>query len=265
MWNIILVVCAIFLVSCKTPKPKPLDKVKDKNISINFNVNYKPSLYQSGFPYSSLTIDLDMRDDKSAHIQIGYEDKIHAYLNGTEYQLETVYCSDLYGPQYFCGYRFPYINDDQVANLIQPLSINLEMQRSKGQLITATASLPRFFTMTSSVSTDKKYDPLTDALLVTWVSTVPVRQVEYMVGQYEHSVCYATKIGVPQLSDTYIQYGANELSLDLAVCNPMSYARIAADTVESVTAMQTNVMLAAANIKLNQRVFLSLLNEPFNP
>lgn len=265
MWKLFVIVCSLLLVGCKGPKPKPLGKVKDQNITINFNVDYHPSLYPMSAPYSRLAIELNMLDDKGAHIQIGASDEMHAYLNGTEYSLVTQYCTLLYGPQYFCGYKFPYISDEQVANLVQPLSIKLELRRSKGQLITATASLPHFLTASSSVSSAKKYDPLKDTVLVTWESTVPAKKIEYMIGQYEHSICYGVKTGMPQATDTYVQYGANELGLDSVVCNPMSYASIAVEAVESVITMQTNVVLASATIKLNQRVLLQLLSEPFTP
>lgn len=265
VWKLFVIVCSLLLVGCKGPKPKPLDKVKDQNIAINFKVDYRPSLYPMSAPYTSLAIELNMLNEKGAHIQVGANDEMRAYLNGTEYLLETRYCTLLYGPQYFCGYKFPYLSDEQVANLVQPLTIGLEMRRSKGQLITATASLPRFFTMTSSVSAEKKYDPLTDVLQVTWAPTVPVKQIEYSIGQYEHSICYGLKQKTPQVSDTYVQYNANEFGLDTAICKPMSYAGVAVDTVESITVMQTNVALASAKITLNQRVLLQLLSEPFTP
>lgn len=263
MWKLFVIVCSLLLLGCKGPKPKPLNDVKNQNISINFTVDYLPSSYPLSAPYSSLAIRLYINDQKGSHIQIGASEEMRAYLNGREYLLESVYCSSLYSPQYFCGYKFPYISDEQVANLVQPLTIALEIRRSKGQLITATASLPRFFTMMSSISAEKKYDPLTDVLQITWMSTVPVKQIEYFAGQYTNSSCSGSILKTPQVSDTYIQYNANEIGLDTNFCRTMSYASVAVDTVESVTAMQTNVPLAAANITLNQRVLLQLLSEPY--
>lgn len=263
MWKLFVIVCSLLLVGCKGPKPKPLDNVKNQNITINLKVDYRPSLYPMSAPYSSLAIDLNMLNEKGLHIQIGTSDEMRAYLNGTEYLLEPRYCFLLYGPKYFCGYRFPYLSDEQVANLVQPLTIALEIRRNKGQLITATASLPHFFTMMSSIPAEKKYDPLSDILQITWMSTVPVKQIEYYAGQYTNLSCSGSTLKTPQASDIYVQYNANELGLDNSFCQPMSYASVAVDTVESVTAMQTNVALASANITLNQRVLLQLLSEPY--
>jgi hypothetical protein len=261
VWKLFVIVCSLLLAGCKGPKPKPLDKVENQNISINFKVDYRPSLYPMS---TSLTIELNMLNEKSEHIQIGDFDEMRAYINGTVYSLGTRDCYlPIYGARYFCGYRFPYLSDEDLANLVQPLIIELEIRRRKGQLITAKASLPHFFTMTSSVSAEKKYDPLTDVLQVTWVSSVPVKQIEYSVGKYGNSGCDGFSLKTPQVSDTYVQYNANELGLDTNFCRPMSYASVAIDTVESVTAMQTNVALAAANITLNQRVSLQLLSEPY--
>jgi hypothetical protein len=149
-----------------------------------------------------------------------------------------------------------------VANLSQPLSIALEIRRNKDQHITATASLPHFITMMSSVSAEKKYDPLSDVLQITWMSTVPVYQIEYFAGQYGNRSCSGSILKMPQVSDTYVQYNANELGLDTNFCRPMSHASVAVETVESVTAMQTNVTLNSANIRFKQHVLLQLLREP---
>jgi len=263
MWKLLVIVCSLLLLGCKGPKPKPLNEVKNQNISINFTVDYHPSTYPQSAPYSNLAIRLYINNEKDSHIKIGTSDEMRAYLNGTEYLLESVNCSSMYSEPYFCGYRFPYISDEQVANLVQPLTIELEIRRKKGQLITAAASLPRFFTMMSSIPADKKYDPLTDVLQITWMSTVAVKQINYFVGHYTNLSCSGSILKTPQVSDTYIQFNANELGLDTNFCRPMAYASVAVDTVESVTAMQTNVPLATANITLNQRVLLQLLSEPY--
>lgn len=140
MWKLFVIVYSLLLVGCKEPKPKPLDDVKNKNISINFTVDYRPSPY--------------------------------------------------------------------------PLN-------------------------------------------------APVKPIEYFAGLHTNDSCSGSILKTPQVSDTYIQYNANELGLDTNFCRPMSYASVAVDTVESVTAMQTNLALAAANIRLNQRVWLQLLIEPY--
>jgi uncharacterized protein YcfL len=262
VWKLFVIVCAILLVGCKSPKPKPLDKVKNENISINFKVDYFPALHPLEEPYSSLFIRLFLNNEKDLHIQIESDEQMHAYLNGTEYLLEPVYCYPAYGSRYFCGYKFPHMSNEQVANLVEPLTIALEIRRRNGQLIAATATLPRFFTMTSSIPAEKKYDPLTDVLQVAWMSSVPVKQIEYFAGQFGNRNCSGSVLKTPQVSDTYVQYNANELGLDTNSCSPMSYASVAVETVENVTAMQTNVSLASANIRLNQRVLLQLLSEP---
>lgn len=265
MWKLFVIVCSVLLVGCKGPKPKPLDKVKNQNISINFKVDYKPSLYPTHAPYSNLMIELHMLNEKGSHIEIGSNDQMRAYLNGTEYLLEPRYCFSFLSSPYFCGYRFPYLSDELVTNLVQPLTIELEIRRSKGQLITATASLPHFFTMTSSVSTEKKFDPLIDDLQVTWASTIPVKQIRYYVGHYYNKACNGFSSKTPQVTDTYIQFIPNEFNLDAAVCRPMSNAAVVVDTEESITAMQTNIAVASANITLNQTVALRLLYEPYVP
>jgi uncharacterized protein YcfL len=258
MWKLFVILCSLMLVGCKEHQSKSLDEVEDQNISINFDVGYA----QLGTFYPDLGIRLNINDGQGSHIQIGTGDEMRVYLNGTEYLLEQIYCSSMYG-EYFCGYKFPHLSDEQVANLVQPLIIALEIRRNKGELITATATLPRFFTMMSSIPTEKKYDPLSDVLQITWMSTVAVKQIEYFAGQYNNRSCSGSILKAPQVSDTYVQYNANELGLDTNLCRPMSHASVAVEVVESVTAMQTNVTLNSANIRFNQHVQLQLLREPY--
>jgi hypothetical protein len=67
MWKLFVIVCSLLLLGCKGPKPKPLNDVKNQNISINFTVDYRPSPYPLSAPYSSLAIRLYM-NDKKVHI-----------------------------------------------------------------------------------------------------------------------------------------------------------------------------------------------------
>lgn len=150
-----------------------------------------------------------------------------------------------------------------MAELVQPLTIALEVRRSSGQFITATASLPEFFTVEPSIPEDKQYDPLTDDLQVAWISTVPVRMVELYASKDQSPGCSDAIVKTPQASDTYVQFNANELGLDADLCSPMSYARITVEAVDSIIRMQTNVSLASAKTRLNQHFSKRLLGEPY--
>jgi hypothetical protein len=258
VWKLFVIMCSLILIGCEEHKSQPLDTVENKNISINFYVDYK--LLSSTDAHFFIVLNLN--DEHGDHIELGPDDEMRAYLNHTEYLLQPFYCSSMYG-EFLCRYIIPDIKYE-VTNLVQPVTISLEIRRNKGELITTTATLPSFFTMNSSISPEKKYDPLSDVLQVTWMSTVPVKQIKYFAdknGNYRS--CSGTILKTPQASDTYVRYNANELGLDANLCRPMSYASVAVETMESVTAMQTNVPLAVANIRLNQEVQLNLLNEPY--
>ena len=262
MWKIVLLIVGISLTSCKTPKPKPADKVKDQAINVNFTIESTIPLSSSGF--DPFRIDLDLKDGEGKTIEIGPSDEMRFFLNSVEYQVIKGYCSDLYGPRYLCGYMFAPWNSQSVTTLAQPLDISLEIKIGKTRLITAKAILPQFITLSSSAPADKKFNPLTDPIQINWISSVPLKHILYNAGRFENTACRGSKSVIPQKDDTYIQYGANDLGLDPAICNPMSYAVVTA-VIDSITVMQTNVPLASATVRLNQTTNLDLLSEPFSP